>query len=177
MSELLRALRELCLFRIGPQDLPFAPSLLGAILGANVVLDAMLGVVLGAPLQSLLSSLIRLAVVIGGVWLLLRGRDLQARFVQTALALAVAMLAFNLLAAWPRLLLFPMPTDPAQFSEGQLLAALVFIGLGLWSLAVAGHILRHALERSFGMGLLLAFSLDFVASTVALLVVLPGGGA
>lgn len=176
MSELLRALRDLCLLRIAPQDLPCNPSLLGMLLGANVLLATLIGIVLGMPVQALATSVISLAVVLGGIWFLLSARELQPRFVQTALAFAAASLVFNLLGTPAKLALVPMPLDPAQLAGGQLLAAFVLVGLGMWMLAVNGHILKNALERSFLSGLLLAFGLDLAAGIVVLLLV-AGSGA
>lgn len=164
MSELLLALRNLCLLRIGPQDLPFSQALLGTVVGLNLLLDAATGLLLGKPGMALAASLISLVVILGGVWLLLKMRDLEARFVQAALAVCAAALLFSVLAVPIQLAMAPLPDDLAKLSDAQSMGMMLLAGLGGWSLAVTGHILRHALERSFLAGLLLALALNLSAA-------------
>ena len=160
MSALLLALRNLCLLRIGPQDLPYSPSLLGTVLGLNLLIDTMTGWLLGRPGSALAASLLSLIVIMVGLYLLLKMRNFQVRFVQAALAVAATALLFSVLAVPVQLMLHPMPADPTELSDPQRWAMLVLAGLGGWSLAVTGHILRHALERSFFAGILLALMLN-----------------
>lgn len=173
MSALLLALRNLCLLRIGPQDLPHSPSLLGTVLGLNLLLDTVTGWLLGRPGSALGASLLSLIVIMGGLWLLLKMRHFEARFVQTALAVAAAALLFSVLAIPVQAMLSPLPTDPSELGDGQRVAMLILAGLGGWSLAVTGHVLRHALEHSFLVGILLALMLN-LAVLAFLGLLLPG---
>lgn len=174
MSELLLALRNLCLLRIGPQDLPYSPALLGMVLGLNIVLDTASGFLLGKPGMAFTASLIGLVVVIGGVWLLLKMRQLQARFVQAALAIGAAALLFSLLAVPVQMVMAPLPDDLKKLSDAQTMGMMALAGLGGWSLAVTGHILRHALERSFLAGVLLALAFNLSAAAFLQLLLSPG---
>lgn len=174
MSELLLALRNLCLLRIGPQDLPYSPTLLGMVLGLNLVLDTTVGFLLGKAGMAFAASLIGLAVIIGGVWLLLRMRQLEARFVQAALAIGAAALLFSVLAVPVQMLMAPLPDDLDKLSDTQTMGMMVLAGIGGWSLAVTGHVLRHALERSFLTGVLLALAFNLSAAAFLQLLLSPG---
>ncbi len=174
MSELLLALRNLCLLRIGPQDLPYSPTLLGTVLGLNIVLGTASGFLLGRPGMGFVTSLVSLAVVVGGVWLLLKMRQFEARFIQAALAISAAALLFRLLAIPVQMAMTPLPDDLTQLSDAQTVGTMILAGLGGWSLAVTGHVLRHALERSFLAGLLLAVAFNLSAAAFVQLLLSPG---
>ncbi|MGA7297151.1 MAG: hypothetical protein WBW92_06535 [Rhodanobacteraceae bacterium] len=176
MSELLLALRNLCLLRIGPQDLPCSQGLLGTVLGLNLVLDTATGWLLGEPATALGTSLVSLVVVVGGIWLLLKMRDLQARFVQSALAVASAGLLFSVLAIPIQMAMAPLPAELDLLTDGQTLGMMLLAGLGGWSLAVMGHVLRHALERTFLTGLLLALALNLSAAALMQMLLPAGSG-
>lgn len=174
MSELLSMLRQLCLLRIGPQDLPYSPALLGIVVGLNVLLDTATGMLLGKAGMAFAASLVSLVVVLGGVWLLLKMRQLDARFVQAALGICAAALVFSLLAIPIQMAMAPLPDDLSQVSDGQTAGMMMLAGLGGWSLAVTGNILRHALERTFLVGILLALAFNISAAAFLQLLMSPG---
>lgn len=173
MSELLLMLRKLCLLRIGPQDLPYSQTLLGMVIGLNVVLDTASGLLLGKPGMAFAASLVSLVVVVGGVWLLLKMRQLDARFVQAATGICAAALVFSLLAIPIQMAMAPLPDDLSQLSDAQTAGMMMLAGLGGWSLAVTGHILRHALDRTFLVGILLALAFNISAAAFLQLLLSP----
>ena len=89
--------RDLCLLRGGPQDLPWSPGLLVALLAAGTALDVLVGNALDADSNALARSLLSSLVVLGLCWAALAMRDLRNRFVQTGTALAATSIAFTLL--------------------------------------------------------------------------------
>lgn len=173
MRNLALALRDLCLFRVRPQDLPWAPTLLTTLLAASIIVDAVTGALLGKPGMALAASLIGFAVLLGGLWVLLQLAGKRERFVQAALALVGASLVFGLLAVPVQLLLGELPEDLADLAEAQTFGMLLLAGLGMWSLAVMAHILRHTLEKSFFGGLLLALMLNLVVAACVSLLMVP----
>ena len=166
MRELLVALRDICLLRMGPQDLPYAPNLLVTLIALNLLLDVTVGWLLGLAGAAITGSLLGVLVILGGVWLLLRMRGFEARFVQAATAISGAALLFSILAIPANVALTPMPKDPELFSSGQKLALFMAMLLGAWSLAVTAHILRHALQRPFWIALLLAVMLNVATAAL-----------
>lgn len=172
MHDLIVAWRDLCLLRIGPQDMPFAPPLLGILIVCNVVLAVLLGLVVGAAGTALLASLVSIAVSLGVLYALLSMRHIHARFVQAATAILAAALLFGLLSLPAQILLTPMPTDPTALTQLQLIALLGAAALGVWSLVVAAHIFRHALNWPFVAGLLVTLFVN-VGGFVVLRILLP----
>lgn len=174
MRELLLALRDLCLLRVGPQDLPFAPTLFGMLVATKLLLDAIVGAGLDALGIALAASVSSTLLVLGTVYVLLRMRGLQARFVQAGTALAAATLLFSILAIPAQFALSPLPQDPTAFTGSQLSMLLLVAALGCWSLAVTAHILRNALDRTFFQGLMVALLINF-GTAIVLQTMLPEG--
>ena len=50
----------------------------------------------------------------------------------------------------------PIPATPEQITLGQAMLSLVGLTLLVWQTAVRGHIVRHALDASFAIGVLIA---------------------
>lgn len=144
---MIRALFNILRLRSGPQDLP-AGATLSVLLAAAWLMQAILtDRALDGP-DSAPRSLLAIGVQFGAIMLLLKLRNLSARIPQTISALAgtgfmLGLLAFLLLTG----------IDPARPQPG---LALAYLGLFLWSLAVDGHIYRHALSIKMSMGILVA---------------------
>lgn len=157
MIALLRAVRDLCLLRGGPQDLPYAPKL-AVWLTAGVLL-------LGVAASDLAGEGLRpgrlLYTVAFGLavpWLLLAWRDLRSRYVQTLIARQAVTLVFGLLAL-PMLSVardLPAPDSGIAPEPLQILAGWAALGLALWTFAVHAHIWRHALNLRLGVAFVVA---------------------
>ena len=164
MFDLLRRFLDLCVLRIGPQDLPASQTLLLGALSAYVVTGALLT----APLYGVGHSLLGALVDAGFMWLysmaLLSALGLRPRTVQTVTALAGAGTVFNLLALPLIQALADVPEDELGRSGG--FASLLYIGLLVWLLVVYGHVFRHALDRSRAIGLAAAFGYLLFATMV-----------
>lgn len=172
---LLRQLIELCLLRIGPEDLP-GDARLPWLLAAGYAFSGGLifmqedGFVAGM-MQAALDAL----MLAGFVWVALRVREHPERFTQTYAAMVGVSLVISLLS-WPVISMAPTEVWANELHPAQigLLALLV------WSLIAQGQVLRRALETSAGVGLLLVFLYFMVSSlTIASLFSagLTSGGA
>jgi hypothetical protein len=152
----LRALVEpfiqICLLRRGPQDLPTSGILLGIALTAHTLMSIVLSNVSLSVGRAVLAGLVDslMLVVLTGTLLYVQKRS--TRIVQTVTALAGTGAIITLLAlplsGWLR------GADQAAGEGG--LALLLLLILTGWSLAIAGHIFRHALSVPYFIGLVLA---------------------
>lgn len=159
MAAVLRQLWQLCLLRIGPQNLPYSPALTRALVIGALAAGLLNAAAVDALLPSLLVRriVLTLAFVAGVPWLLLRLRGLGNRLAQTVAAVAGSSLLYAL-AFLPLSLLL---ADAVAGEVSPLLALAGWIGLLLtgWKLAVNAHIWRHALGIPFAAALLLSAGL------------------
>lgn len=150
---LLRLYVDIALWRRGPQDLPAAPLLLPlTVLGyflvyvaAEWLVGAMMG---GSAAQRTGIPLLAFDVLYVALWywLLLRLFRRVERYGQTAAAMfGCAALLTPPLALAAQLV---MLSDARSMAWLLPVAQLAFIALLVWSVMVSAHILRHALERS-----------------------------
>ncbi len=170
MLDLLRRFLDLCVLRIGPQDLPASQTLLAGALLAYVAS----GTLLTAPLYGAAHALLGALVDAGFMWLyamaLLSALGLRPRTVQTVTALAGAGTVFDLLA-------LPLIQALAGMSQEELgrsggFSSLLYVGLLIWLLVVYGHVFRQALDRSRAIGLAAAFGY-LLFSTMVVQMALP----
>ena len=159
MKVLLAMFREVCLLKRGPQDLPHSTGLLAGVLLVDFALSAIVtgrfGGTQGGALP-LAQVAVMLGVMLALPWLALRIAGLAPRFVQTATALVATDIVFTLLALPVLLGIGPIPATPEQITLGQAMLSLVGLTLLVWQTAVRGNILRHALDASFAIGVLIA---------------------
>ncbi|MBB5016640.1 hypothetical protein [Rehaibacterium terrae] len=161
MASLLPQLWQLCLLRIGPQDLPYSPALSRALVVAALaagLLNAAAADALGEHLLPRL--LVTLAFLVAVPWLLLRLRGYGNRLAQTVAAIAGSSLLYAL--AFLPLSLLTADFDPAEPLPAQVLAGWIGLFLTGWKLAINAHIWRHALGLPFAAAVLLAVGLLLV---------------
>ncbi|MEO6689747.1 MAG: hypothetical protein ABIS07_07185 [Dokdonella sp.] len=157
-SSLSRVVIDLCRLRGDPQDFPYSPNLLTLLVGASTALDTLIGGVLGevdnTPVRSLLSTVIVLALC----WVALAMRGLRNRYVQTACVLLACGIALSLLQLPIALLAGPPPTTVADMSSLQAILGWITLALLVWQISVNAHIMRHAIDASFGLAFALVLS-------------------
>ncbi len=139
---------EICLLRRAPNQIP-ASTLLLRLAVAGYLLTGLLIALPGlSPGEGLLSTALDFVLLFGltGLGLYLAGR--RERITQTLTALAGAGTVVNLLALPVVLWL--------QTSSEAPLPSLLLLLLTIWSIAILGHILRHAFSILFAFGILLA---------------------
>jgi hypothetical protein len=171
MSALLATIAGLMRLRAGPQDLPYSPPLLAALLVAQVGLDGLAAHHFGAGDGLLLRAVVAVLVGLGVPYLVLSVARRTARFVQTATAIVATGLAFALLVLPVVALVGRLPDDPAELTAGQVLFGWLSLALLAWKLVVQGSIFRHALEVPLRQGVLLAVALLLVELAAGLLIV------
>lgn len=173
MSDLLTPLWNLCRLRGGPQDFPWSPRLLLGLVVVDVALDGAVGAWLGTDARILIASATATLALLAFLYVLLSAHQRGARFVQSAIALTTAALFFSVLAIPAQFVLPTMPADPALLTPAQGLALTYVAALSGWSLVISAHVLRHALERSFPYGLMLAVVMNLTAGLTAQWAALP----
>ncbi len=161
--DLYRRAVRLCLFKIGPAEMPAgfnlmllsaAIYLVSTILAEHIELNW-----LDASLVGVLEVGIFIAILAG--LLALRGQG--ARLMQTITAMTSTGTVMGLLGL--PLFTKALADDPAEIGSGMLLLLLIFV---LWSLMIIAHVLRHAMEIKPGLAA--------VISVVILIVVALAGG-
>lgn len=156
-ARLIAALFDLCLLRIGPQDLPHRPPLVLALLAAALALEAFSARQIGADSDLLPSLLVSGAFALAATLIVLKLRGVESRYWQTLLALVGTGLLFSLLAL--PLLVAMGPLDPENPPPLAPLLGWGIVLLAGWRLVVSGHIWRHALGIPLPTGVLVALGL------------------
>lgn len=154
-----RLVVELCCLRGNPQEFPYAPSWLALLFGTGVVLDVLTGYVLDDASDTFARSLLSSSIVLALCWAALAIRGLTNRYIQTAGALLACGAAFSLLQL-PLGVLFEPSGDvgtivPLAQVLLQFLVHWLAFGLFVWQIAVNAHVMRHAMDASFGFALTL----------------------
>jgi hypothetical protein len=169
MKALLDLLRDLMLFRRGPQDLPYSTSLLGAASVIAFALDAFVASRFQQVGDAAPRVAFSLAALLALPWIALRLADKQPRYAQTALALVATSVMFTILTVPVLIGVGPLPQDPKDLTATQALLGWFSLLLVGWQLAVRGHILRHALDLPMRLGVLVAVVFFAVELLLALL--------
>ena len=149
MFDILKLLFDICLFKKGPQDLPYSVGLLRILLVVYVSIRVLMLSIHFDSLSVLLQVIVDIFLVAGFVWIMLYLTGKLGRFYQ---ALS-AVLGTDALISF-----FALPgMATMEAGQGGLLVFLVMLGLIGWHWAVTGHIIRNALEKSLSFSLGLAF--------------------
>jgi hypothetical protein len=161
---LLSQVVGLCRFRGGPQDLPYKPELLIALLVASVALDLTSATLLDVGDNALARSLFSTSLLLALCWIALAIRGLRSRYVQTAIALVACSMVFSILILPLAYLFGPVQDSTKTLSSTQTLLAWLGLGVLAWKLAVDAHNVRQAIDAPYllGLGLALAWAIaDF----------------
>lgn len=179
----LKIVFDICLLRGRVQDLPASMGLVWVVVTASVVMNA-LGVSERAlDFQHLLTIISQVMFFGAVVWLLLRSRNVTARWMQTVTALYAvdAVLVGLMLPFFPALT--EMMNDMMEaVKQGQqepeikpVWEVYVLFGLFLWKLLVTARVLREAAGWSLPIAFLIGFAALVFSSILGALVVLPFG--
>ncbi len=166
-------LAKLLLLQAGPQDLPGRPGVLQFAVAAFVLIAALRLLLFTGVLAALSQSLFSVAILALFVSSLLRWRKTPERFGQTLAALLLAGACIGALTLMPLRVLQPVLqafAENPQTAPNQLqvpaLALYAWVGISLWGLAISGHIYRHALGVSLGMGICVSLLYEFLLIAV-----------
>jgi hypothetical protein len=149
MFEIIKLLFDICLFKKGPQDLPYSVWLLRLLLVVYVSIRVLMLSIHFDWLDVLLQVIVDIFLVAGFVWVMLYLARKLGRFCQVLSALlgTDALISF-----------FALPgMATMELGQGGLWVLLVVLGLIGWHWAVTGHIIRKALEKSLSFSLGVAF--------------------
>ncbi len=158
MSDLLLYIRDLCLRRRGPQDMPYSLRLLLIFIGAELTIDMLVANVLGYTENSLSRFLLITSFKLIALNIILTLRDLRARYVQTASALMACSVVFTLMLFPLQLAMsgFTPNTAPQDVTPLQMLAMWLTLAIVIWKVRVDANILRQALNAPAFAAYLLA---------------------
>ena len=142
----------ICCFRLKPQDVPAASELLLLCLLAYAGSSFFFTIIIQSSALALLIASVHTLVLSLFTYLVVSAWRVPQRWYQVTTALAGTGVIFNLVATPPYFFLVNLP-------EGHSLLVLLFllvIILMVWNIAVMTHILRHALDASVALGLLVS---------------------
>ena len=183
MKPLFALFWQICRFRRGPDDVPYAPALAGLLVAAVAGLVAASIVVLNSlalpppadvpvvsPSTQLLVQWLALAAWLVAIFMLLRFKNLTARYTQTL----IAALGTDLITFVPQFAGFAIlaanPAESVLAGLGQVIVLFVYI----WDMLIKGHIYSRALDISRLQGNLLSLALSYgIFAVSALLIPLP----
>jgi hypothetical protein len=149
MFDIIKLIFDICLFKKGPQDLPYSVWLLRVLIVAYVSVRVLMLSIHFDWLNVLMQVIAEIFLVTGFFWILLYLTRKLGRFYQVI----SAVLGTDALISF-----FALPGIASmETGQGGLLVFLVMLGLIGWHWAVTGHIIRNALEQSLSFSLGLAF--------------------
>ncbi|MDD5319202.1 MAG: hypothetical protein PHD43_01050 [Methylococcales bacterium] len=149
MYDIIKILFDICLFKKGPQDLPYSVWLLRILLVIYVSIRILMLSIHFDWLNVLLQVIVEIFLVAGFIWIILYLARKLGRFYQVL----SAVLGTDALISF-----FALPAIASmETGQGGLLVFLVMLGVIGWYWAVTGHIFRNALEQSLIFSLGLAF--------------------
>ena len=142
----------ICCFKLKLQDVPAATELLLLFLLAYAISSFFFAITLQTVNFALLSALVNTMVLSGFTYVIVYLWRFPRRWHQVTTALAGTGLIFNLMAIPPYVVLTSLPQGHSLLA---LLSLLVII-LMVWNIAVMTHILKHALNASVAVGILVS---------------------
>ncbi len=147
-------LLKICLLRANPQDLPPSTRLTALALAVYCATDVVMAFITVPLARALQFAAVDTFLLVALAHMALSLRHLGVRLQQTLMALA----GCGILLAIPALIVMGW--------IGATLPPVVWVPLLLWSVAVYGHILRHALEVRYSLGIAAACVYVFIALMV-----------
>ena len=156
MFQLANFFVDIALLRRAPQDLPASMPVFIMVVLLNVIV-ATIGVADIIPgASAMAAAMTDVVIMLVMLRLVLMIQNRAARYVQTATAIFGSGIVLGLIA-----LPLQLTIDPnAQGNEIPGIVSLAYLVLLVWSQLVIAHVLRHALDISFalGVGLALVYS-------------------
>lgn len=150
MIEVIRRLLGICLLQNGPQDLPASWDLLVIAVAVDVALGYPAAMAY-SPSEHTVAQIALGTLVAGAfVYAAVNAVGHGGRFLQTATAVFGTDALITLLALPIALTMAPGPRTATTMADLGILA------MGIWNILILGHILRHALSVTLGVGVALA---------------------
>lgn len=162
IQTIVRPFVEICLLRRAPQDLPDSTFLLAIMLVAHTVMNILLKAVVLDGWNAILAGVTDTLLVSILTASILYLHGFTARIVQSLSAMTGTGALISLVA----IPLFSWHAGAQQSGSVNAVGTLMVFGMVVWSLAVSGHILRHALSVSYLLGILIAVAFYGISYTV-----------
>ena len=180
MKPLFALFWQICRFRRGPEDVPFAPALMAILLLAVAGLGSLSIVILSGVEQpgpeqdvavstQLMVQWLALAAWLVVLYLLLQFKRAGSRFVQTA----TAALGTDIVMAVPQFACFAIFATQSPESALAALGQFALLFVYVWDMLIKGHIYSHALNISRLQGNLLSLALSFGLFAISAALVAP----
>lgn len=160
---------QICLLRRGPQDLPTSGILLALALAAHTLLAVVFFAVYESVVKALLSGALDTVLLVALTGTLLYVQKRNARLIQTLTALAGTGAIITLVLLPVSWWILGVGPETRQGGFAVILLWMVVV----WSLAVAGHIFRHALSAPYYVGLVLAIVFAVISFAVSRALIPP----
>jgi len=161
VDKILLRFIDICRLRAAPQDLPASRLLMGITLFAYGVMALFLTVGemgLGTAIQVGLADALLLA---GLAYIMLWVRDVTERYVQMVTAMAGSCALLELLL-WPLLTLQQYGINDGGMFFVVIATILLWAWL-IWEVAIIANIVKHALDASIWMALIISFFYIFIS--------------
>ena len=162
ISTLFKAFFNICLLRTGPQDLPKSYDLLAVCIVVYTIVNFVLALYAASLLDAILASIIETMLVALITIGIVRLNHHPERWLQTLMALSGTGFIIGLIA-------LPLFYGGALAQNDQLLQAIIlfiYVLLIIWNVLVMAHILRHAMDTTFGFGIVFALTYIFITSMI-----------
>jgi len=170
LNALFQVFFNICLLRGKPQELPNSVELLGVCLLAAGIVNFLLALFSTTISNAIIASIVEILLIAFITLAILQLNSHRERWLKTMMALTGTGIILSLIA----LPLFYISLHLQELAVVQLLAMLAYLGLIVWNIMIMGHILRHALETGFGVGILFALTY-IVITSISIALLLPGG--
>lgn len=171
LKQTLNQLGKLCIFKTTPQNLAYSMVTLYAVIAMNLVIltysmSNQVGILLGVGVAAAF-----IAVLLGYIFLLLKGFKLQRRFVQTASSILGCNAVMMLLALVTTFILYGFMSHNIAVELVMILARVFVLIIFVWTLAIISYIFKCALERNWLIASLSAIFM-LVAGNLAITILL-----
>ncbi len=165
MFEIIKLFLNICLFKKGPQDIPFSLWFLQMLVVVNVCVSFLMVSIHTNWFPSLLQAIVSAVLIFSFSWFMLYLARKRARFNQVT----SAFLGTDALISF-----FALPGMASMvFGNAAVLAFIVTIVLMIWHWTVIGYIIRNALGQTWTFSLGLAFLYLFGSYQVMVFLHLP----
>jgi hypothetical protein len=160
MKLILNLFLDLCLLRIGPQNIPAAPVLFWYTALLNILINIV--ILWQDPKRTLIriigESVLDVMILLAILHVALRWQKLNARFEQTA----TAILGSNVLLGCMMVLL---PNDRTLGFINEI-SLLILLCLIIWQFLILGHILRHTFNMLLSQGIIIGVIYTLLSYTI-----------
>ena len=158
---------DICRFRKRPQDIPKSSDLLVSCVVSYTLISALLVGMAESLERALLSGITEIVVLSLFSLLLLQITGKTMRWMQTLTALSGAGVVLSIIALPVYFFLSTSGTDDATSEPLYLFLLLMLAALAFWNIAVMAHVLKHALEVSTVISILLAICYIWIILTLS----------